>query len=87
MARMWLSDQRWSRLRLGILKNGAYSTYGLRMNVEGILYKLRTGCPWRDLPFEFGSWNSVFKKFNDWRQKGKLLNLFQSLLADPLAIA
>ena len=27
-----------------------------------MLYRMRTGCPWRDLPTEFGNWNKVYKR-------------------------
>ena len=40
------------------------------MTFEGILYRMRTGCPWRDLPEEFGRWNTVFKRFNLWSKNG-----------------
>jgi transposase len=36
----------------------------LRMTVEGMLYRMRVGCLWRDLPRAFGIWNSIFKRFN-----------------------
>ena len=32
--------------------------------VEGILYRMRAGVPWRDLPSEFGEWSSVYRRFN-----------------------
>ncbi|MES7630859.1 transposase, partial [Cutibacterium acnes] len=35
-----------------------------RMTFEGILYRVRTGVPWRDLPKEFGDWNTVYRRFN-----------------------
>lgn len=31
-----------------------------------MLYWLRVGCPWRDLPSALGCWNSVYKRFNAW---------------------
>ena len=34
------------------------------MMVEGMLYRMRIGCPWRDLPKAFGCWNSIYKRFN-----------------------
>ena len=33
--------------------------------VEAVLRIARTGCPWRDLPGEFGKWNAVFKLTNE----------------------
>ena len=37
-----------------------------RMFVEGVLWIVRTGSPWRDLPAAFGEWNSVFRGFSRW---------------------
>ena len=53
------------------------------MMVEGMLYRIRVGCPWRDLPPEFGSWNTVFQKLNRWSAKNKLLDIFKALVIDP----
>ncbi len=44
----------------------------------GILYVLRTGVPWRDLPKCFGRWHSVFMRF----QRGNEKNLWWSILLD-----
>jgi putative transposase len=41
-----------------------------RMFVEGVLWIVRTGSPWRDLPQAFGDWNSVFRRFSRWSVKG-----------------
>jgi len=34
--------------------------------VTAIWYVLRTGCPWRDLPGEFGPWGSVYTRWRRW---------------------
>src|SRR5436309_652436 len=41
-----------------------------RLIVNGILWKLRTGAPWRDLPERYGPWESVYTRFRRWRLAG-----------------
>lgn len=43
-----------------------------RMVVDGILWILRTGAPWRDLPEEFGKWGTVYDLFTTWNADGTL---------------
>jgi transposase len=38
--------------------------------VNGILWVLRTGAPWRDLPERYGSWSTVYSRFQRWRKAG-----------------
>lgn len=83
MARLMLSDERWSKLRKIMREHGVYDKLNLRMMVEGMLYRMRVGCPWRDLPPEFGCWNSVYQKFNRWSAQNKLIKIFKALVQDP----
>jgi len=64
MPRVLFDDASWAKLHELLLARGVYDTDGLRMAVEGIGFKIRTALPWRDLPREFGRWNTVFKLFN-----------------------
>jgi transposase len=54
-----LSNELWSKLEKILLQHAIYNKPDLRMTVEGIFYRMRVGCPWRDLPRAFGEWNSV----------------------------
>jgi len=54
-----------------------------RLFVDAVLWVLRTGAPWRDLPTAFGHWNSVFQRFNRWSHKGVWQRIFQALGEDP----
>lgn len=78
-----LSDELWSKLEKILVQQAIYRKPDLRMTVEGILYRMRVGCPWRDLPRTFGHWNSVYKRFNAWSAAGKLLRLFNALVEEP----
>ena len=83
MARLMLSDELWSKLRRIMLQHRIYDKPGLRLMVEAMLYRMRVGCPWRDLPAEFGCWNSVYQQFNRWSLKEKLMKIFKDLVQDP----
>jgi transposase len=82
MPRLLLTDEHWSKLKPIMLESDIYDTSNLRMTLEAVLYKLTVGCRWRDLPTEFGRWNSVFKRFNEWSQKGKCLAIFMAISED-----
>src|SRR4051794_34121828 len=41
-----------------------------RLFLEAVLWRVRTGVPWRGLPSDFGNWNSVFQRFRRWVQGG-----------------
>ena len=48
-----LNDKYWAKLK-PILLQGIHDKPNLQMTVDGILFRMRTGIPWRDLPSEFG---------------------------------
>ena len=83
MIRLMLTDELWSKLRAIMRQHGIYGKRKLRKTVEGILYRMRVGCPWRDLPSFFGKWISIYQQFNRWSSKDKLMKIFKSLVNDP----
>ena len=81
-----LSDAQWRRIKKGLPgKNGDRGRSGAdnRLFVDAVLWVLRTGSPWRDLPEEFGNWNSVFQRFRRWAMKGVWESVFNALVEDP----
>jgi transposase len=67
-----LTDEEWQRLlpmmpadaRLG----RRWSDH--RMVIDGIFFRIRTGCPWRDLPGEYGNWKTVYNRHRRWSLDG-----------------
>jgi putative transposase len=47
-------------------------TYSRREIFNGILYFLRSGCPWRALPHDFPPWESVASDYYQWKKSGVL---------------
>ena len=43
-----------------------------RRFLNGMLYVLRVGCPWRDMHECYGKWNSVYVRFRRWAAQGGL---------------
>ena len=83
MARKILSDRQWEMI--DPLLPGRPGTVGRppsvnnRTTLEAILWIARTGAPWRDLPPEFGKWNTVYQRFRRWVVGGVLEKVFTTL--------
>jgi transposase len=73
MARDILTDEQWERLRAVLPpqkpKTG-HPAKDHRLVVNGILWISRTGAPWRDLPGEYGPWQTCSTRFYRWVKAG-----------------
>src|SRR5258705_8039249 len=86
MERLILSDAAWERMApliIGRPDQKGSTGRDNRMFVEGVLWIVRTGSPWRDLPEAFGDWNSVFRRFSRWSIKGVWWRIFEAMSDDP----
>ena len=86
MDRMLLSDAQYEKiapLLLGKSGDPGRSAANNRVFVEAVLWIVRTGAPWRDLPVCFGCWNSAFRRFRRWSRKGVFEKIFNALSGDP----
>ena len=86
MIRTVLSDEQWARIAgdlPGKVGDPGRSGENNRLFVEAVLWIVRTGSPWRDLPDEFGKWYSVYTRFWRWARKGVWESLFNKMAEDP----
>lgn len=54
-----------------------------RLFVNSVLWVLRSGAHWHDLPERYGKWKSVHKRFSRWAKSGVWERVFQALIDDP----
>jgi transposase len=77
-----LKDTQWARLEPLLppaTKTGGRNAKPHRPLVEAMIWILRTGAPWRDLPSAYGPWQSVYTRFSRWSQQGVLARLLAAL--------
>lgn len=80
MRRHALTDDQWARIEpLLPPRTGPVSKHGDRNFIDAVLYRARTGVPWRDLPERFGPWKSVYNRFRNWSLSGIWELLFAAL--------
>jgi transposase len=81
--RLLLTDKAWTEIApvLATLKSRAGSPPVLsdRLFIEAVLYRARTGLPWRDLPQDFGRWDAVYNRFRRWEARGVWRRLWEHL--------
>ena len=73
MERLVLTDAQWAKMEphcLGKAEDPGRSGRNNRLFLEAVLWIVRTGSPWRDLPAELGHWHRTFVRFSRWREKG-----------------
>jgi transposase len=81
MHRHALTDEQWERLQavLPVQRTGPRATLGDRLFIDAVIYRAKTGMPWRDLPERFGPWKSVYNRFSNWSRRGIWARVFKSL--------
>lgn len=86
MATVKLPNDQWSRI-LEFLGSCPDVYIGrvreCRRFVEGVVWVTRSGAQWRLLPREYGHWNSVYKRFARWCDKGIWERMMAHFVDDP----
>ena len=86
MDRFVLTDAQWAKMEplcLGKPGDPGRSGANNRLFVEAVLWIVRTGSPWRDLPASFGNWSTVYTRFRDWAAAGVFRRLFEAVSDEP----
>jgi len=81
MHRHALTEAQWARIKpfLPTQRRGPEALRGDRLFVEAVIFRAKTGTPWRDLPERFGPWKSVYNRFANWARRGHWARIFREL--------
>jgi putative transposase len=85
ISRYELSDAQWERiapLLPGKVSDPGRTGADNRLFLNGVLWVLRSGAHWRDLPERYGKWKSLHKRFTRWAKAGVWERVFASLIKD-----
>jgi transposase len=78
-----LTDAQWERLRplleTPVYKGGRPREYPMREIVNALLYYVKNGCGWRDLPHDLPPWSNVNDHFRRWKRNGLLERIHDAL--------
>ena len=86
MPRTVLRDDQWGRIKnllSGKLSDCGVTAKNNRLFVEAVLWIIRTGSPWRDLPNDFRHWHRVYVRYHRWSKKGVWARVFKMITDDP----
>jgi len=80
-------DEFWNRVEQILLELDPPNQFGrkripLRPALDGVIYRMRTGCQWNHLPKDFGDDSSVHRTFQRWEAKGILDRLWALLVEE-----
>jgi transposase len=83
VTRRELSDDEWELIEpfLPIGRYGPFPQH-LREQFEGVIWRFRTGSQWREMPEEFGAWQTVYDRFAQWRNVGVFAPLMEGVIAE-----
>ena len=81
-----IKDSQWVKIYTFLLEDQriyAQNEADIRLFVEAILWMSRSGASWRLLPEKYGKWNTVFRRFSRWSERGIWEAMFEAFVIDP----
>ena len=85
MIRGLLTDDEWAYFEPFLIRRAGRPPRNHRRVMDATFWLMRTGAPWRDLPEEFGNWNSIFRQFRRWADSGIWDVMLEALAGSGLA--
>ena len=81
-----ISDKLWNKIEpllSGIKGKAGRNGDDNRRFINGVMWILRTGAPWRDLPESYGDWKNTHRRFCRWRDRGAWEDILNEMIEEP----
>ena len=85
MTRGDLTDDEWELVEPYLPLGVSGPIPDLRSYFNAVMWRFRTGSPWRDVPESYGSWSTVYDRFRMWTRDGIFQTLMDAMIAEAAA--
>jgi transposase len=80
-----LTDDEWALVEPHLPLGACGPIPDLRNQFNAVMWRFRTGSPWRDVPERYGHWSTIYDRFRIWANDGVFQNLMEAMIAEAAA--
>jgi len=81
---MYLSEKQYRQIAKTLPRQRGNVGIENRALLDGLVFRCKTGCAWRDLPKSFGKWHTIYTRLNRWAKSGVLERVYAALAVEGL---
>ncbi len=85
MTRGDLSDAEWELIEPHLPLGERGPIPDLRSYFNAVMWRFRTGSPWRDVPHQYGYWSTIYDRFRMWASAGVFQELMEAMISEAAA--
>jgi transposase len=85
MTRGDLTDTEWEMIEPHLPLGASGPIPDLRNQFNAVMWRFRTGSPWRDVPAEYGNWSTIYDRFRAWARQGVFEHLMNVAIGEAAA--
>lgn len=76
---MELTDEQYNLIKPLLAKTGRPPNIGHKKVLEALLFVMKSGCSWRQIPKEYGKWHTIYMRFKRWSENGLFWKILRKL--------
>ena len=86
MTRGDVTDTEWELIEPHLPLGASGPIPDLRNQFNAVMWRFRTGSPWRDVPAAYGNWSTIYDRFRAWACQGVFENLMNAIIEEAAAL-